>query len=242
MVFTQFTDTMDFVREKLAEGGSLRVMCFSGRGGEVRERDGSWRVIPRDDVKQRFKKKEADVLVCSDAAAEGLNFQFCGALINYDMPWNPMRVEQRIGRIDRLGQAYKQLEIINLHYSDTVETDVYIALRKRIGLFETTVGHLQPILSQLPSLLAASVLKGRVRDAEGRAAVTSEIESQATAASSVGPDLNVIAEADAMDVSRQPPKLSLDDLELVISDPKLLPVGIEASGMRPGNMLIRCRA
>ena len=49
---------------------------------------------------------EAEVLLCNDAAAEGLNFQFCGALINYDMPWNPMRVEQRIGRIDRLGQEH----------------------------------------------------------------------------------------------------------------------------------------
>lgn len=233
MVFTQFTDTMDYIREKLAHDGALRVMCFSGRGGEVRERDGSWRIIPRDDVKRRFKEKRADVLVCSDAAAEGLNFQFCGALINYDMPWNPMRVEQRIGRIDRLGQAYKQIEIVNLHYSDTVETDVYVALRKRIGLFETTVGRLQPILSQLPGLLSDSVLKGRARDAEGRARITSEIEIRATTSSVAGPDLNAIAEADAMDVSRHPPKLSLDDLDLVIRTPQLLPAGVEASGMDP---------
>ena len=63
----------------------------------------SWRTIDRDDAKRRFRLGEADILLCTDAAAEGLNFQFCGALVNYDMPWNPMRVEQRIGRIDRLG-------------------------------------------------------------------------------------------------------------------------------------------
>ena len=52
---------------------------------------------------------------CTDAAAEGLNFQFCGALVNYDMPWNPMRVEQRIGRIDRLGQDHPAIRIVNLY-------------------------------------------------------------------------------------------------------------------------------
>ena len=89
---------------------------------------------PRDDVKRRFREGKADVLLCTDAAAEGLNFQFCGALVNYDMPWNPMRVEQRIGRIDRLGQRYPIIRIVNLHYADTVEADVYQALRERIGL------------------------------------------------------------------------------------------------------------
>ena len=57
-----------------------------------------------------------------------MNFQFCGALVNYDMPWNPMRVEQRIGRIDRLGQRFADIRIVNLHYEDTIEADVYSAL------------------------------------------------------------------------------------------------------------------
>ncbi len=115
-------------------------MCFSGRGGEVRSADGAWSTIGRDEVKRRFREGEADLLLCTDAAAEGLNFQFCGALINYDMPWNPMRVEQRIGRIDRLGQAHPAIRIVNLHYAGTVETDVYRALRTRINLFESVVG------------------------------------------------------------------------------------------------------
>src|SRR5882672_7229641 len=107
---------------------NLRIMCFSGRGGQVLDKDGSWRVISRDEVKRQFREGKADVLLCTDAAAEGLNFQFCGALVNYDMPWNPMRVEQRIGRIDRLGQEHKKIRIINLHYEGTIETDVYRAL------------------------------------------------------------------------------------------------------------------
>ena len=158
MVFTQYTDTMDFLRDELGRDGGLRLMCFSGRGGEVPSGDGSWRRIDRDDAKRRFLNKEAEVLLCTDAAAEGLNFQFCGALVNYDMPWNPMRVEQRIGRIDRLGQDYAAIRIVNLHYEDTVEADVYGALKSRIKLFESVVGRLQPILSSVPQKISKAVL------------------------------------------------------------------------------------
>ena len=66
--------------------------------------DNRWRRIDREQVKHRFRDGDADLLLCTDAASEGLNCQFCGALVNYDMPWNPMRVEPRIGRIDRVGQ------------------------------------------------------------------------------------------------------------------------------------------
>ena len=140
MVFTQFTDTMDFLRGEIGRDQSVRIMCFSGRGGQVPSNDGTWRTISRDEVKRRFRAGDADVLLCTDAAAEGLNFQFCGALVNYDMPWNPMRVEQRIGRIDRLGQKHPNIQIVNLHYANTVEADVYKALRDRIGLFRERRG------------------------------------------------------------------------------------------------------
>ena len=85
MVFTQFTDTMDFLRDSLREDGDRGLMCFSGRGGEVPDGEG-WRTIDRDEAKRRFRDGEADILICTDAASEGLNFQFCGALVNYDMP------------------------------------------------------------------------------------------------------------------------------------------------------------
>ena len=107
MVFTQYADTMDFLRDELRKNAGRRLLCFSGRGGETPDAGGGWSGIGRDEAKRRFRAGEADVLLCTDAAAEGLNFQFCGAVINYDMPWNPMRVEQRIGRIDRLGSAMR---------------------------------------------------------------------------------------------------------------------------------------
>ena len=97
---------------------------------------------PAGPGKTKFKNGDADVLLCTDAAAEGLNFQFCGALINYDLPWNPMRVEQRIGRIDRVGQKYPKIRIVNLQYDDTIETAVYRVLQERIGFFTSVVGKL----------------------------------------------------------------------------------------------------
>jgi superfamily II DNA/RNA helicase len=192
MVFTQYTDTMDFLRDELAAKTSLRVMCFSGRGGEVRETDGRWRTISREEAKRRFRTGQADVLLCTDAASEGLNFQFCGSLINYDMPWNPMRVEQRIGRIDRLGQQHAKIRIVNLHYEGTVEADVYMALRHRINLFESVVGRLQPILAKLPGVIAGHVLTRHSSDPDARSALAGDLEQQAEAAKQDGFDLDLV--------------------------------------------------
>jgi len=225
MVFTQYTDTMDFLRDQLSRNSAVRLMCYSGRGGEIRSADGTWRVISRDDAKRRFREGQADVLLCTDAAAEGLNFQFCGAVVNYDMPWNPMRVEQRIGRIDRLGQEHPIIRIVNLHYDDTVETDVYRALRNRIGLFESVVGKLQPILSQLPRRISATVLTNTGRDR-----IVSDIESALDEAGT-GLDLDAATDAGLELAPRPLPLYDFDDLDRVVTSESARPVGIHVNGM-----------
>jgi superfamily II DNA or RNA helicase len=226
MVFTQYTDTMDFLRDELATKTSFRVVCFSGRGGEVREKDGRWRSISREEAKRLFRTGKADVLLCTDAAAEGLNFQFCGSLINYDMPWNPMRVEQRIGRIDRLGQQHAKIRIVNLHYEGTVETDVYMALRRRIHLFESVVGRLQPILAKMSSVITGHVLGHHANDADARAALTGELEQQAEQAKKEGFDLDAMLDGDLQEPPRPAPKLTLPDLDMILQRADSLPPGI----------------
>jgi SNF2 family DNA or RNA helicase len=225
MVFTQYADTMDFLREQLSRNSTLRLMCYSGRGGEIRSADGTWRVISRDDAKRRFREGQADVLLCTDAASEGLNFQFCGAVVNYDMPWNPMRVEQRIGRIDRLGQENPIIRIVNLHYDDTVETDVYRTLRSRIGLFESVVGKLQPILSQLPKRISATVLTNTGRDR-----IVSDIESALDEAGT-GLDLDAATDAGLELAPRLLPLYDFNDLDRVVTSESARPVGIHVNGM-----------
>jgi SNF2 family DNA or RNA helicase len=225
MVFTQYTDTMDFLRDQLSRNSAVRIMCYSGRGGEIRSADGTWRVISRDDAKRRFREGQADVLLCTDAAAEGLNFQFCGAVVNYDMPWNPMRVEQRIGRIDRLGQEHPIIRIVNLHYDDTVETDVYRALRNRIGLFESVVGKLQPILSQLPKRISATVLTNTGRDR-----IVSDIESALDEAGT-GLDLDAATDAGLELAPRSLPLYDFDDLDRIVTSESARPAGIHVNGL-----------
>ena len=214
MLFTQFTDTMDFLRERL--GQRWRVMCYSGRHGERPRPGGGWEQIGRDETKRMFLEGSAEILVCTDAAAEGLNFQFCGAMINYDMPWNPMRVEQRIGRIDRIGQKHDSICIVNMYYEDTIEADVYRALGKRIHLFEDVVGPLQPILSSLDDKIKRNALERgsmAVHDAER---MLDEVRTGR------GLDLDSMLAADTTRHELPESPVTLDDLDRIVGDADIM--------------------
>jgi hypothetical protein len=227
MVYTQYTDSMDFLRQEIVKDMPGKVICFSGRGGEVLGSDGQWERITRDATKKLFAARRAEVMLCTDAAAEGLNFQFCGAVINYDMPWNPMKVEQRIGRIDRLGQEFEQIQIVNLHYEDTVETDIYLALRERIQLFQTFVGRLQPILAKLPGAIAQVTLGARGEPDQAKEALLSEIEKEVQDADKGGLDLDDITDKDLEEPVRPEPPYTMHDLGAILKKPHLLPPGLE---------------
>jgi SNF2 family DNA or RNA helicase len=162
IVFTQYKDTMHFVRRELRWKYGENIACYSGDGGEMyNEDEDTWRNVGKERVKREFADSdgEVDILVCTDSASEGLNLQECGALINYDLPWNPMRVEQRIGRIDRIGQRYDEVIILNYSYENTVESDIYDRLDDRIGLFEYVVGNMQPILSSVGSKIRQAAMQ-----------------------------------------------------------------------------------
>ena len=220
MVFTGYTDTMDGIRDWVADQTGRKVICFSGRGGEIRLPDGGWKLVSRAEIKKRFRDGRGDILLCTDAAAEGLNFQFCGSLINYDMPWNPMRVEQRIGRIDRLGQRFDDIRIVNLHYKDTVETEVYLALSGRIKLFEDMVGGLQPILSAISREIGALALAGAHVDVDAMVAATIDAVDTPTVDIDDVDDLG-----DMPEMGR--PALSIEDLKAIVEQPRLMPQGYE---------------
>ena len=205
MVFTQFTDTMDFLRENLSR--RWPVMCYSGRGGEIVGSDNKWVRLSRKETKEQFAQGAAKVLLCTQAAAEGLNFQFCGALINYDMPWNPMKVEQRIGRIDRIGQKHDTIRIVNLYYNDTVEEKRYRVLRKRYNLFEETVGRLPSILSD------ADVIEKIHEDADISGESLLDVSRNDRC-----PDLDAILAADTTDYEPPQSPVTMSDLDRVAAD------------------------
>ncbi|MEG5039584.1 MULTISPECIES: SNF2-related protein [unclassified Microcoleus] len=157
IVFTQYTDTMDYIRSALQQLYGAQIACYSGRGGELYQ-NGQWRIFPKEQIKTKFREGIIKILLCTESASEGLNLQTCGVLINYDMPWNPMRVEQRIGRLDRIGQIYDTVRIHNFYYDGTVEAKVYKKLRDRIDAFQTVVGNLQPILATVPTFIEQAVM------------------------------------------------------------------------------------
>ncbi|MEX3765118.1 DEAD/DEAH box helicase [Paraburkholderia phenoliruptrix] len=227
IVFTQYTDTLDYLRDFLKIEG-FSVLCYSGRGGEWLQPDGHWKTLTREETKRRFKAQDAQVLVCTDAAAEGLNFQFCGALINFDCPWNPMRIEQRIGRVDRLGQAFLRIAVVNLMYEDTVETDVYRALRTRINLFTSIVGPLQPILATMPARIAEVALAGLDHREQARANLVNQLHQAVSQPPADAFSLDDALEG-ALEMSeRATAPYGLDELGLLLDRAPVLPDGSEA--------------
>lgn len=152
LVFTEYADTMVYLREKLCAVYETKIGCYSGGGGQVWDGE-HWKAVSKAFIIDMLQKGELTVLICTDAASEGLNLQTAGAVINYDLPWNPSKVEQRIGRVDRIGQKLPQVIVVNLFLKDSVDENVYRVLRQRCGLFESFVGPMQPVLSKARNML-----------------------------------------------------------------------------------------
>lgn len=146
LVFSEYGDTLEYIRDLLLPHFGKRLGCYSGEGGQVWTGT-EWKGSTKDAITRALRNGELLALVCTDAASEGLNLQAAGALINYDLPWNPSRIEQRIGRIDRIGQKYPEVRIVNLFLRNSVDSRVYQVLRQRCGLFEHFVGPMQPVLA-----------------------------------------------------------------------------------------------
>ena len=102
----------------------------------------------RKKILEEFKEGNIKYLVATDAAAEGLNLQHCNVLFNYDLHWNPMKIEQRIGRVHRFGQE-RDVTIFNLCVKDTIDDYVLHILFQKIDLFAMTIGSMETILSEI---------------------------------------------------------------------------------------------
>ena len=143
LVFSTFRHTLAYLDANVRRT-SLRVGLIHGD-------------IPDDeraDLRRRFalpkdEENAIDVILSSEVGCEGLDFQFCDLLVNYDLPWNPMRIEQRIGRIDRYGQQSETVVIVNVVTPGTVDADIYERCLWRIGVFQHAVGGSEEILGEI---------------------------------------------------------------------------------------------
>ena len=154
MVFSFFRGTLAYLEQRLSQRMSVRVMT------------GDTPMDQRQKVMQDFRSGHFDVLLLSQVGAEGLDFEFCNVLVNYDLPWNPMQVEQRIGRLDRFGQTSEKIFILNMHVPGTIESDIFERLYTRIGVFEQSIGELEPILRDELRSVTRTLLDPRLTDAE----------------------------------------------------------------------------
>ncbi len=147
LVFSAFRHTLGYLEEALRRQGVRVGMIHGDVGDEDRRALRRAFALPPDNA------DAIDVLLSSEVGSEGLDFQFCDALVNYDIPWNPMRIEQRIGRIDRYGQASETVAIYNLVTPGTVDFDIYERCLLRIGIFERAIGGSEAILGQIATRL-----------------------------------------------------------------------------------------
>ena len=152
LVFTEYWDTLVYLRDSLVITYSKTLGCYSGRGGHLWDGQ-EWRTVTKDEITKALERGEISVLLCTDAASEGLNLQAASAVINYDLPWNPSKIEQRIGRIDRIGQKQSYILVYNLFLTNSVDDRVYGVLKIRCGLFQHFVGAMQPVLARARKML-----------------------------------------------------------------------------------------
>ena len=149
IVFSYFRDTLGYLKERLESVGISALVVMGGDDKQARI----------DEFRQSDHYR---VLLASEVAAEGVDLQFMRFLVNYDLPWNPMRVEQRIGRIDRIGQQAQAISIANLVYQDTIDDRILTRLFDKLKLFEDALGCTEDVLQDGISLLTRDLLSGHL--------------------------------------------------------------------------------
>ena len=152
ILFSQYYDTVRWVGDELAKRAEFSHMDIGLYAGSNRSgfwRDGKFQRCDRNILKGRVRSGDLKLLLGTDAASEGLNLQRLGTLINIDLPWNPTRLEQRKGRIQRIGQARSEIWIANLRYRDSVEDRVHQVLADRLEAIHGLFGQIPDTLEDV---------------------------------------------------------------------------------------------
>lgn len=162
IVFSSFKPTLNYLRERLARDvgpDSCELLH-----GSIRE--------PRDLILQRFRDNVSrKVLLSSEVGSEGVDLQFCWVVVNYDLPWNPMRLEQRIGRVDRLGQQKEMVVVLNLLFEGTIDQRIYDRLYMRLGLGQKALGEFEAVLGQPIRDMTRKLVDPRLSEAQKAEAI-----------------------------------------------------------------------
>jgi len=156
IIFAYYRPTLSYLRRRLMADKVNVTVIHGGVPNEQR-----WEEI------ERFKDVRGPrVLLSSEVGSEGIDLQFCRVLVNYDMPWNPMRVEQRIGRIDRVGQQAKRISVVNFKVRDTIEERLYDRLHSKIERFANSLGDLEAVIGREVQQLTVELLSKELTQEE----------------------------------------------------------------------------
>jgi superfamily II DNA/RNA helicase len=152
ILFSQYYATVRWIGDQLAmlpEFSGVDIGLYAGDGKSGLWRDGQFRKQDRESLKLAVRRGELKVLLGTDAASEGLNLQRLGSLINVDLPWNPTKLEQRKGRIQRIGQVRSEVWVANLRYRGSVEDKVHKALADRLEAIHGLFGQIPDTLEDV---------------------------------------------------------------------------------------------
>ncbi|RLK29623.1 SNF2-related protein [Cupriavidus plantarum] len=153
VLFAYFRETLHYLAERFAEIGVDSVVLMGG--------------MDKQAALERFKAVDGPtLLLASEVASEGVDLQFSSLLVNYDLPWNPMRIEQRIGRIDRIGQKAERIVIFNLFLAGTLDERVYVRLFERLRIFEQALGSIEAVLGELVREMSFDLLRHELSEEE----------------------------------------------------------------------------
>jgi len=148
VIFAYFRPTLYYLYERFNEEGIKSLLVVGGGKAD------------KYDIIENFQNpKGPNILLASEVASEGIDLQFSRVIINYDLPWNPMKVEQRIGRIDRIGQKSPKISIWNLFYANTIDARIHERLYKRLGIFEYALGGFEAVIGEEIKKMTIDLLK-----------------------------------------------------------------------------------
>ena len=160
VLFATFHATLFYLRERLAQKG-YRVALIYGKTS----------LAERVSEVERFRAGEVQILLSSEVGSEGIDLQCAHVVVNYDMPWNPMRVEQRIGRIDRVGQKARVLHIINFNIANTIEQRVFAKLHEKLSTATSVLGYMEEIIGKEMQDLAFDLFSQKLSRSEEEARI-----------------------------------------------------------------------
>src|SRR5699024_8463348 len=150
IIFSQYFDTANWIAEKISkEFQDESIGMYAGGDKSGIYENGKFKTRDKETIKEKVRQKGIRILVGTDAASEGLNLQSLGTLINIDLPWNPTKLEQRKGRIQRIGQQYDTIYIYNMKYKDSIEDRVHSRLSERLKNISDVFGQVPDVLEDV---------------------------------------------------------------------------------------------